>query len=422
MPGETSDLVFLGRVHTRLPAIGRQAAQKICIAPACTSIEHQPVKPVILHLPGPHRHESILKSTTRFFKIDTLACFMAHHQIMHPIDIRGILSGFCNRAHRITGFKIDKQTHIFKHRHRLRQGNRLTARIYLCTNYFFTVLVTFVDTQTHRRFIAKLRQLRNITQSFLGWKCFSVSSVKPFCKKTCPIADMVFKGLAGQGCAERIFPTCRKAGNLALQHIQIRFGPARFQGELNVQAHELSGIKPRLKALQLGVKSISQKVNNPGADLGFVGIARDKNKRRDEPVKLVTAHKKARMRTPHKLNNPLNNRGQRFSFGLEQLIARPCLQNIGKGFGSMPARLCARHCNHALKAAADQRNTSRCFIISISREETHKARLSNHTPLFIIMFDPNIISANMAMHARNHGRLGNDQWFRPLQECPNRTG
>ena len=85
------------------------------LAPGQACIEDQGIEAIILRAATPDRDEPVFERVPNGVQVDMRTVLSTHGHRVDPILARGIVGRLFVGGHWIAGFKLNKQTHPFKH-------------------------------------------------------------------------------------------------------------------------------------------------------------------------------------------------------------------------------------------------------------------------------------------------------------------
>ncbi len=416
MFAQGADLGCAGRVTPGLLAEGGQAAQEGRLAPGCADRKDQLVEAVILRFAHPGRDEGLLEPVGQQVHRHRRRIRYAHLDMVDPVGLRRIGREPQRRAHRKTGLRGHEQAHMLEHRHTVRQRDRPVADIDLGLQGFLIVALELEGAHAHRRGGAQFGQLAHIEQGLLGREGLAIGCVEGTAEDR-----RTGRGLCVQfGFLERgtvgLVPGARHFGDLRFQRSDIGQCRGPVEADMIGHAGECGGIKARL---EIGHRTAERGLQERGdllAQLGIIGLARDIDDGGDEAVELVAAQENARARPANQVQRAAQHGRQRLGGGLEQLIARPGLDQVHQRLGIVPARTRTGIGDDLGRPLAHQRNGARGLVIGLGREQAEEARLTVHAAAFVIMLDADIVGGHAPVHPADHGRLRDDDRFAPADK------
>ena len=415
-------LDVLRLIEAALAAVGGECADQRGLAPGGAGSEHETVEPVIVGFAAPDGDEGIFQRAGETGQRQRRAVRRFHGEGVDPVDVRRIGDRLERRADGVAGFELHEETQVLEHRHAARKRNGAVAREDLDTDFRGIVGVVATGARDHRATGAESGHAGDVAQGLVRREGFAVGGVEGADKGTGPFPVAAGEIGTHEQVAEALVPGAGERDDLVFDLGRVRLRMAGRKADLEVNARHRSGVEVRLERAQLALVGLGEHGAHALAQGSVIGFARDEDERGDEPVELVAAQEDFRPGTAYQVQRAHDHRAEQRGPRLEQLVARPGLDQVGERLLRMSAGGGAGGGHDLLHAAAHERDRARGLVIGFGGEQAEEADFAVHAALRVVFLDADIVARHAAVHAARQGRLGDDQRRRMAEKIADLLG
>ena len=144
-------------------------------------------------------------------------------------------------------------------------------------------------------------------------------------------------------------------------------------------------------------------------EVGVVAIARHVDQARHEPGERIAAQEQPDLLPLLEVQDLLSDPEQLVVVGLQQLVARIGLEDVGQRLAGVPRRRQVGALDHLRDLVAQQRNVARVAVVRGRGEQPEEAVLADDLAFGVEPLHPDVVEIDRAMHGRAGIRLGDHE-------------
>ena len=389
----------LAGIQSRLLTIAGQGADQGGLAPADAQLQHQAVEAVALGAARPDGDEGGLEGLLDVAEHQMLAGFVAQHELVDPDRLAG-------RRHLEALFDQRLQAHVLQDRQHIGQRGSGARAIELEAERHRAVARAAEGADADGLALGQVVDDRDVGQGLIGVVLVAIAG-----REGAGVASQQVRDAAGGTFAddrfEAVVPGAGSFGDGGLDGGHVRLGViARRHAQDVVDTGQRRVREAGIVCRHPAPERVGQDLAGPGADARVIAVARHEHQHRDEAVERVAAGEDLHARPVVEVQHAQRGAQQLGLVALEQLVARPGLEDVAQALAVVAVRILAGRTQHMGDLAADQRHFVRGGLVGLGGEQAHEADLARGLAVGAVPAHADIIHVAAAMDARAQVGLG----------------
>ncbi len=400
----------LAGIQAGLLAIASQGPNEGGLAPADAQLQDQAVEAVALGPVRPDRDEGGLEGGLDVAERQVLATLVAQCELVDP-DL-GV------RAARVMGGRgqleavLDQglQAHVLEDRQHVGQGRGGAGAIELEAEGQLVVVGMAEGPHPHGLVGGEVVNDGEVGQGLGGVVLVAIAGREGALPAGQGLGDAARRAAVADGGLEAVFPGAGGLGDGGFQRFQVRIAVlARRHAQHVVHPGERGVGEAGIVGADPPLIGVGQDLAGPLAHAAVIALARHEHQHRDEAVERVLASEQSHARPVVEVQHPQGHRQQLVLGDLEQLVARPSLQDVAQALAAVAFGILAGFAEHVLDLAADHRHLVGGRLVGLGGEQAHEADLARGLAVGAVPAHPDIVHIAATVDLGAQVRLGHHQ-------------